>query len=98
MNKILLVSAFLLYAGGAYVSAQEPTPPKNIQEMMTSLKPADGRPYVFYSQKDLEAAKAKKIDNIKQDIRRHHENPARVKALRESLWRMENAVVQELPK
>lgn len=99
LNKNLVIGAIFLFAVGSYVSAQEIiAPPPNIQEMMTPLKPADGRPYVFYSQADLDAAKEKKTVRIKQDIRKNHENAGRVKAMRENLWRLENAVVQEIPK
>lgn len=73
-------------------------PQSNIQELMTPLKPADGRTYVFYSQEQLKAAQEKKSESIKQDIRRNHDNSAKVKVLRENLWRLENAVVEQLPK
>jgi hypothetical protein len=98
IRKIKLILGLIVLMGGSVGHAQNPTPPTNIQEMMTPLKPADGRPYVFYSQAYLDAAKEKKTLSIKQDIRKYHENAERVKVLRENLWRLENAVVQELPK
>lgn len=99
-NKVLVVSILLMLTTHFSVSAQETSEQPqqtSIQELMTPIKPADGRPYIFYSQADLDAAREKKIEGIKQDIRQNHTNTARVKAMRENLWRIENAIVQELP-
>ena len=95
MNFLFVAGLILLSSAGSFVAAQESTAPKkvNLEEAMTPLKPANGQPYVFSSQADLEAAQAK-IDSIKQDIRRNIDNPERVKAMREKLWQMENAIVR----
>jgi hypothetical protein len=99
VRRIILLSVALGFLNQNLVWSQRATQePKNIQEMMTPLKPADGRPYVFYSQADYEAAKISKAEAIKLEIRKHHDNPQRVKVLRENLWRIENAIVQSSPK
>lgn len=101
LKNVLLTGAFLMFAAGTFVNAQENPQPRqemSIQEKMTPLKPADGRPFIFYSQTDMDAARVKKTDAIKIEIRQNHQNPERVKALREDLWRLENAILQELPK
>ena len=97
--KILSMSLFILMFANIKMYAQTPSnPSRNIQELMTPLKPADGQPYVFYSLEELKAAQDKKAESIKRAIRESFDNEPKVKALRENLWRLENAMVQELPK
>lgn len=99
ISRIMILGVLLGFLNQNHVWSQQAIQePKNIQEMMTPLKPADGRPYVFYSQSDFETAKISKTEAIKLEIRKHHDNPERVKALRENLWRIENAIVQSSPK
>ena len=59
----------------------------------SSLKPADGTPYVFSSQKDLESSVPKKINALKDQILSGKLTEVQVKELREQIWRFENATV-----
>lgn len=98
MKKQLLIATCVFMLGAynqvnAQSSSQELTPAQK-REMTTPLKPADGQAYVFSSKEDLEAGKAKKADALREEILRNLENPEKVKALRENLWRIENAVVR----
>jgi hypothetical protein len=100
-KNYLLTFAFL---GGmifsANVSAQEnPVKPEiTINENLTPLRPSDGQPYVFATAEEMEEAKARKTQQLKETILANSDNPERVKKLRQELWRLENAVVAEKKK
>ncbi len=95
LRKLLLFAA-LFFAGVGATSAQNQMQnPASIQDMMSPLRPPDGRAYVFYSQEELKLAQEKKSITLKQEIRKFHENPERVKVLRENRWRLENATIEE---
>jgi hypothetical protein len=97
IEKALLTGALIFFGANTMLFAQQTNQERtvNIQELMTPIKPADGRPYVFNSQADLDAAREKKMEGIKMDIRQNADNPQRVKAMRENLWRIENAIIQK---
>ena len=63
------------------------------QEILTSLKPEDAKPFVFASQADLDGSVPVKIQEIKAEILANKENAEKVIALRQKLWRLENAIV-----
>jgi hypothetical protein len=60
----------------------------------TSLKPADAQPAVFTTKEELDAKIQDKKNRTLEQIKTHANDPAKVKALREQLWRFENAIVQ----
>jgi hypothetical protein len=49
---------------------------------------------VFGTQQELNDKQASKKSAILSEIKANEKNPERVKALREELWRVENAIVQ----
>jgi hypothetical protein len=62
-------------------------------DIYTGLKPADGLPAVFNSREQLETKVKDKKDNILALIKENAKDPVKVKAYREELWRLENAMV-----
>lgn len=95
MKKILLTVALL--SGGALINqsyAQE-TETTIQNPLLTSLKPADGKPATFSSQTELENTVPAKIAAINEEILKTPNDTVRVNYLRQQLWRFENAVVIE---
>ena len=62
-------------------------------EILTPIKPADAAPATFMSQEHMDEKKAGKIDAIKQEILANQDDLKKVNALREKLWRFENAII-----
>lgn len=94
--KRKLLSVAVLLALSVLGTAQNKTTlsKKSESGIYTSLKPADGSPYVFGTQQELNDKQASKKGAILSEIKANEKNPERVKALREELWRVENAIVQ----
>ena len=63
-------------------------------KVYTSLKPNDVQPYVFNSKEELSAKFQNKKDGIINLIKNEND-PVKIKLLREELWRLENAIIQE---
>jgi hypothetical protein len=63
------------------------------ENIYTALKPANPHPYVFGSQAEMDAKRQSKKDAVIAEIKANSGNPEKVKALREQLWRIENATV-----
>lgn len=61
----------------------------------TAIKPTDAKPYVFSSKEELTAGVERKKEALIQEIKENFNNPEKALSLRESLWRLENAIVVE---
>jgi hypothetical protein len=61
----------------------------------TAIKPQDAKPYVFSSKEELIAGVERKKEALIQEIKENANNPEKALYLRESLWRLENAIVVE---
>jgi hypothetical protein len=95
MKKILL--ALALFSGGIAMNqayGQESVKTEQ-NPLLTSIKPADGKPATFSSQTDLENTVPAKIAAIKEEILKTPNDTVRVNHLRQQLWRFENAIVIE---
>jgi hypothetical protein len=66
-----------------------------VTDIYTSIKPADGNPVIFSSQEELESKIQSKKDNILGMIRQNASDTAKVRYLRQELWRFENAIVKK---
>jgi hypothetical protein len=77
-------------------SAVSKKPAENpVTDIYTSVKPADGNPAVFSSKEELESKIQYKKDNILGMIRQNASDTAKVRYLRQELWRFENAIVKK---
>ncbi len=61
----------------------------------SAIKPQDAKPYVFSSKEELTAGVERKKEALLQEIKENSNNPEKALSLRESLWRLENAIVVE---
>lgn len=61
----------------------------------SAIKPQDAKPYVFSSREELIAGVERKREALIQEIKENSNNPEKALYLRESLWRLENAIVIE---
>jgi hypothetical protein len=62
-------------------------------DIYTSIRPADGNPAVFHNKQELESKVQFKKDNIIEMIKQNASDTAKVRFLRQELWRFENATV-----
>mgnify|MGYP001071432493 CR=1 FL=1 len=93
MKKVILCVA--IFCGSVVVNntyAQEATE-LHQEDILTSIKPADGQPAVFANRMELEQKVDFKIENTKRAILENKNDAVKVRQLREELWRFENAIV-----
>lgn len=91
---IFCVAIFCGSVGVNNIYAQETTELQQ-EDILTSIKPADGQPAVFSNQVDLENKVDSKIEEIKKMILENRNDAVKVNHLREELWRFENAIVKK---
>jgi hypothetical protein len=93
-------TTLLLFACFSLITVSNAQDSKNQKEKVVSeniytpLKPADATSYVFGSQQELNDKQASKKGAILSEIKANANDPQKLKTLRESLWRIENATVQ----
>ena len=98
-RTLLLFTLLALMSSNELVAQTNEAPKKGVAatqastENITSLKPEDGKPFVFSSQDGLDNSVPLKIEAIKEQIRSGKLSEARIKELREQMWRLENAYV-----
>lgn len=71
---------------------------KQVENIYTSIKPADGQGVVFNTQEELDQKRDFKKNNIIDQIKENSSDTSRVRFLRMELWRFENAVVKPVNK
>ena len=110
MQKKKLALIGLLIVGGNFAFSQEnqtslstakasrtETVKSSVEErndVFSPLKPADGTPYVFSSQAELNGAVLKKREVLIEEIKKVQLEPEKANILRQELWRLENAIVK----
>jgi hypothetical protein len=92
MKKSLILVAGMLVLS-LHGTAQDKKMANVNENIYTALKPADQKPYTFGSQAEMDAKRQSKKDAVIAEIKVNSNNPEKVKALREQLWRIENATV-----
>ena len=93
MKKVILCIA--IFCGSVALNnvyAQE-TVELQQEDVLTSIKPADGQPAVFANKEELDQKVDFKIENTKRAILENKNDAVKVRQLREELWRFENAIV-----
>lgn len=97
-NKLTLILFFVSLAAlnqsVAQTQSSRKTITREVSEEYSPLRPENGRPFIFSSEKEKEEAKQKKSLVIKEEIKNSLNDPKRVKILREDLWRIENAIIK----
>jgi hypothetical protein len=96
MKKPIILALVFMAFGFIGLAQNKTTSGKMAQEgsVYTSLKPADAQPAVFSSKEELDSKIQDKKNRTLEQIKLHADDPVKVKALREQLWRFENAIVQ----
>lgn len=99
MNKKNLVFIAML-AVSSISFGQQTSQQVNFRDVseITSLKPADEKPYVFSTKEEMEEAVARKSGAIKDMIMEQQQqvnttNDRIIASMREDLWRLEHAIV-----
>ncbi|MES2800797.1 MAG: hypothetical protein V4638_12325 [Bacteroidota bacterium] len=99
MNKTLLFASIIFTTFVSFNSLSQMTvaPEKKSIDLTAnqsnSLKPADGIPLKFSTQAELDMAVPQKKADVQEMIQSNKYSGERLIALREQLWRLENAIV-----
>jgi transcription antitermination factor NusA-like protein len=93
MKKLLLL--ILLCGATTITSYAQSAATRVTVEMVTSLPPEDGTPMVYGSQGEMNRKVKEKIQECKQLVVKHQDDPTKASFYREELWRYENAIILE---